>query len=117
MNLRAPALTAALLAGLATFGNAAEYLMIPDSSSTTGRRVMLFSPIDGSLVSPNFINLNALTGASTPKHALQVGGEIWVSDQVADRSTSSRSAESTCEPSQADSTTFAAWDMRTTPST
>lgn len=85
MNLRAPALTAALLAGLATFGNAAEYLMIPDSSSTTGRRVMLFSPIDGSLVSPNFINLNALTGASTPKHALQVGGEIWVSDQVADR--------------------------------
>lgn len=85
MKLRLFALSAALVASLGTIANAAEYLMIPDSSSTTGRRIMLFSPVDGSLVNPAYINLNALTGASTPKHALQVKGEIWVSDQVADR--------------------------------
>lgn len=61
----------------------AVYLMVPDSSSTTGRRVMLLSAQDGSVVNPTYIDLN-LQVASTPKHALQVENEIWVSDQVAD---------------------------------
>lgn len=55
-------------------------LMVPDS---TGDRVMLFSSYDGSLINPNFIDL-VPQGAQTPINAVQVGQEIWVSDQLAD---------------------------------
>ncbi|HZW09990.1 MAG TPA: hypothetical protein VFF69_08810 [Phycisphaerales bacterium] len=55
-------------------------LMIPDS---TNDRVMLFSSFDGSLITDNFIDLTP-QGAETPINAVQVGQEIWVSDQVAD---------------------------------
>ncbi|MEL6139354.1 MAG: hypothetical protein AAFR42_18355 [Cyanobacteria bacterium J06628_6] len=53
--------------------------MIPDSVSD---RVLLFDPEDGSLVDDNFINGEGLF--TTPINAIQVGEEIWVSDQVAD---------------------------------
>lgn len=55
-------------------------IMIPES---TNDRVMLFSEVDGSLLNPNFIDLTPY-GAATPINAIQVGNEIWVSDQVAD---------------------------------
>ena len=55
-------------------------LMVPDS---TNDRVMLFSSFDGSLITDNFIDMTP-QGASTPINAVQVGQEIWVSDQVAD---------------------------------
>ncbi|MFG0260166.1 MAG: hypothetical protein ACF8LK_07405 [Phycisphaerales bacterium JB041] len=55
-------------------------LMVPESSND---RVMLFDAFDGSLITDNFIDL-APQGASTPINAVQVGQEIWVSDQVAD---------------------------------
>lgn len=70
-----------MLAGTTAFS--AVYLMVADSSSTTGRRVILLDPFDGSVVNANYINLN-LQAAQTPKHAMQVGQEIWVSDQLAD---------------------------------
>ena len=56
-------------------------LMVVES---TLDRVMLFDPWDGSLINPNFINLT-VSGASTPINAIQVGSEIWVSDQLTDR--------------------------------
>jgi hypothetical protein len=73
-------------AGLSACAPAAvaqSYLMIPDSASD---KIMLFSPADGSLVNADFI---VDTGASpfdfqTPKDAIQVGNEVWVSDQVSD---------------------------------
>lgn len=53
-------------------------LMMPDS---TNNRLVTFNPIDGSV-----INSNAFTLAGgTPIHAMQVGSEIWVSEQVGDR--------------------------------
>jgi hypothetical protein len=55
-------------------------LMVPDS---TGDRVMLFSSADGSLIDADFIDLTP-QGAATPINAVQVGQEIWVSDQIAD---------------------------------
>ena len=55
-------------------------LMVVDSSNN---RVAAFDPFDGSLVNSNYIDLPS--GAATPNHAIQVGSEIWVSDQVADR--------------------------------
>ncbi|MBZ0171291.1 MAG: hypothetical protein K8E66_02830, partial [Phycisphaerales bacterium] len=55
-------------------------LMVPES---TNDRVMLFNSMDGSLITDNFIDL-APYGASTPINAIQVGNEIWVSDQLAD---------------------------------
>lgn len=61
----------------------AQYLMMPDSASANFRMV-LFSPFDGSLVNSNYFPLNGPTN-STPLHAMQVGNEIWVSEQVGDR--------------------------------
>jgi hypothetical protein len=55
-----------------------QYLMMPDS---TNNRLVLFDPYDGSVVNPNYF---ALAGGTTV-HALQVGNEIWVSEQVGDR--------------------------------
>ena len=72
-----------LAAGLASAQSRGEgdcTLMIPES---TNDRVMLFDSFDGSLINNNWIDL-APAGASTPINAVQVGEEIWVSDQVAD---------------------------------
>jgi len=55
-----------------------QYLMMPDS---TNNRVVLFDPFDGSVVNPNYFAL----GGGTPIHAMQVGNEIWVSEQVGDK--------------------------------
>lgn len=77
----------ALLFALALAGSVAqagEFYMVTDSSSTSGRRVMLFDVQTGALVDPLYIDLSLLS-ATTPKHAMQVENEIWVSDQVADR--------------------------------
>lgn len=56
----------------------AQYIMMPDS---TNNRLVLFDPVDGSVVNPNFFGL----AGGTPIHALQVGNEIWVSEQIGDR--------------------------------
>jgi hypothetical protein len=70
-------LLAALVVGLAGAAHAAVFMM-PDS---TNNRLVHFSTVDGSVVNPNVF---ALAGG-TPLHALQVGQEIWVSEQVGDR--------------------------------
>lgn len=70
---------AASAAGLFVCATASgQYLMMPDS---TNNRVVLFDPFDGSVVNSNYF---ALAGG-TPIHAMQVGSEIWVSEQVGDR--------------------------------
>ncbi len=56
----------------------AQFVMMPDS---TNNRIVLFDPNNGSLLNPN---LFALPGG-TPIHSMQVGSEIWVSEQVGDR--------------------------------
>jgi hypothetical protein len=81
-NVKIGAVIVLLATGIA--GAQTEYLLVVDSRSTTGRRVALFDPQDGTLIDPWFIDLNALDGG-TPKHALQVGNEIWVSDQIRNR--------------------------------
>lgn len=58
---------------------AQQYLMMPDSSAAN--RMVLFDPNDGSLINSNYFPLNG----GTPIHAMQVGGEIWVSEQAGDR--------------------------------
>lgn len=55
-----------------------QYVLMPDS---TNNRMVLFDPFDGALVNSNYF---ALAGG-TPIHAIQVGEEIWVSEQVGDR--------------------------------
>lgn len=62
----------------------AQYLMIPDSGA--GDRIMLFSEADGSLIDLNWLTDAGAVGWSftTPKEAMVVGNEIWVSDQIAD---------------------------------
>jgi MYXO-CTERM domain-containing protein len=56
----------------------AQVLAMPDS---TNNRMVLFSPFDGSLLNSDYF---ALAGG-TPLHAIEVGNEIWVSEQVGDR--------------------------------
>lgn len=53
-------------------------LMMPDS---TNNRLVTFSAQDGSLINSNVF---ALAGG-TQVHAMQVGNEIWVSEQIGDR--------------------------------
>jgi hypothetical protein len=63
-----------------------QYLTIPDQASPTStptgsQRVMLLSASDGSLVDANFIpQASSPYAFSSPKQAIQVGNEIWVSD-------------------------------------
>lgn len=54
------------------------FVMMPDS---TNNRMVLFDPMDGSLVDSDYFPLQA----GTPVHAMQVNDEIWVSEQVGDR--------------------------------
>lgn len=70
-----PVLVALVVAPLAAH---AQYLMMPDS---TNNRLVLFDPYNGSVVNPTYFALQS----GTPIHALQVGNEIWVSEQVGDR--------------------------------
>ncbi|MEM9373590.1 MAG: PEP-CTERM sorting domain-containing protein [Planctomycetota bacterium] len=63
-------------------------LMIVDSGLD---RVVLLDSEDGSVLNTNWIDIAAAaasdgyTGGLTPKEAIVVGTEVWVSDQVADR--------------------------------
>jgi len=71
----AVAVLAAVLVPLAANG---QYVMMPDS---TNNRLVLFDPQTGALVNSNLFGL----AGGTPVHAMQVGNEIWVSEQVGDR--------------------------------
>lgn len=75
------AIAVALAAGVA---NAQQVLLITDFSND---RVLAVSPFDGSVINANFITDIGAVGwqFSSPKEAIQVGSEIWVSDQVEDR--------------------------------
>lgn len=81
--IRYSALLVALTFG-ASSAMGATGLMIPDSGA--GDRVMLFSDFDGSLIDLNWITDIGAVGwfFTTPKEAITVGNEIWVTDQVAD---------------------------------
>lgn len=74
----------AVIALSAGSASATGVLLIPDSDND---RVMAFSPFDGSIINLNFItDIGAVGWAlSTPVEAMQVGNEIWVSDQIEDR--------------------------------
>jgi hypothetical protein len=61
---------------------ASAQLLIPDSGAD---RIMMFSHVDGSLIDANWItNSGGGWNFITPKEAIQVGNQIWISDQVAD---------------------------------
>ncbi|MFG0285081.1 MAG: hypothetical protein ACF8R7_11715 [Phycisphaerales bacterium JB039] len=66
-------------AGLATGAQADEFLAVVDS---TADAVMLFDPMDGTLVNPLYIDGAGVF--STPIKAIRVEEEIWISDQLAD---------------------------------
>lgn len=46
--------------------------------------IVLLNPFDGSIINPSFIDLTPLNQGQ-PKGIAQVGSEIWISDQTADR--------------------------------
>ncbi|NUL81914.1 MAG: hypothetical protein HUU60_04210 [Armatimonadetes bacterium] len=69
----------ASLAALACVGTFAQAVIImPDS---TNNRTVLFNPQDGSVINGAYFAL----AAGTPIHAMRVGDEIWVSEQIGDR--------------------------------
>ena len=77
-------------AGLAVAASASaqQSLLTFDSTADVG---ILLDPMDGSVTNPAFLDLTAAaaaagyTGSLTPIEGVQVGDEIWVSDQLADR--------------------------------
>ncbi|HMP03399.1 MAG TPA: PEP-CTERM sorting domain-containing protein [Gemmatales bacterium] len=71
-------LSAMVLVVAATPAPAQTFLMMPDS---TNNRLVLFNPFDGSVVNSNLFGL----GGGTQIHAMQVGSEIWISEQIGDR--------------------------------
>lgn len=76
MNMSVFVVAAAALSLTSSAG--AQFLMMPDS---TNNRVVLFDPNTGALVNSNYFPL----AGGTPIHAMQVGTEVWVSEQVGDR--------------------------------
>lgn len=67
------------LAAIGSAGAVAQtYIMMPDS---TNNRLVTFNPTTGAVVNTNLFGL----AAGTPVHAMQVGNEIWVSEQIGDR--------------------------------
>lgn len=82
-----PLAIAAVSLGLAS-GASAQNLLVAESFDD---RVLLLDAFDGSVINDTFIDIGAAassvgyTGGLTPIEALQVGNEVWVSDQVADR--------------------------------
>ncbi len=76
-------LTATVGVTSCAFGQA-SFLLIPDSFNDS---IGQYNAFDGSLINANFIvdaNSAETYDFTTPKEALQVGNEIWVTDQVAD---------------------------------
>lgn len=55
-----------------------NFLIMPDS---TNNRLVAFNPVNGAVLNSNMFAL----GGGTPIHAIQVGSEIWVSEQAGDR--------------------------------
>jgi hypothetical protein len=69
---------------LPALGYGQQYLMLVDSG--TPERVALLNPMTGVVVNPAFIveDGNQPFTLETPKDILQVGNEIWISDQIQD---------------------------------
>lgn len=63
---------------LVSAAHAQVELIMPDS---TNNRIVKFDPFNGAVLNPNAFGL----AGGTPVHAMQVGNEIWVSEQVGDR--------------------------------
>lgn len=77
-RMLAPCAGLVLLLACGVRDAAAQFLMMPDS---TNNRLVLFNPSDGAVVNPNYFGL----AAGTPVHAMQVGDQIWVAEQIGDR--------------------------------
>ncbi|MEO1583593.1 MAG: hypothetical protein AAFR96_03345 [Planctomycetota bacterium] len=65
-----------------------QNILVPESGDNT---VYLINGFDGSVINSSFISIAdaasaaGYTGSTTPVEAIEVGNEIWVSDQLADR--------------------------------
>ncbi|MGP1345605.1 MAG: hypothetical protein ACTS3F_02920 [Phycisphaerales bacterium] len=72
---------AGAICGLASAGTPSTFLAVTDSGND---RVAIFDPFDGSLINSSYIDLVPFD-SGTPKGIIQVGNEIWVSDQIRDK--------------------------------
>lgn len=72
-----------LFAAKTVLVTAQQYVLGVDS---TNRAAHLFDPTTGALVQQNFLSWAGVTTGfgSTAKHAMQVGNQLWVSDQIFD---------------------------------
>jgi hypothetical protein len=77
-NACAGAAAAGAALALSALPAQAAFVLMPDS---VNNRMVVFSPLDGAVIDTNLFGL----AGGTPIHALEVGNEIWVSEQVGDR--------------------------------
>lgn len=68
----------ALVLTASVVASAQNYVLMPDS---TNNRLVAFDPVNGSVVNSNLFGL----AGGTPISAIQVGNEIWVTEQIGDR--------------------------------
>ena len=62
---------------------ASAELMMPDSRD--GDRIMLFNDFNGALIDANWItDAGGQFIFTNPREAMQIGNQIWVTDQIAD---------------------------------
>lgn len=62
----------------------AGYVMVPNISSGH-QAISLFDSNNGALINANFIVGDASNVFSSPREAIQVGHQVWISDQVANK--------------------------------
>ena len=77
-TLVASILAAAAILTSTSRASAQGMVLMPDS---TNNRLVAFDPANGSLLTANMFSL----AGGTPINAVQVGNEIWVSEQIGDR--------------------------------
>jgi len=80
-------IVAAALVAVAAPAVQAQFVMMPDS---TNNRLVLFDPNNGALVNSSLFSLpvncgTSGTSACTYVHSMQVGNEIWISEQIGDK--------------------------------
>ncbi len=78
LRLAVIAAATVIVGWLPTAAVAQGFVIMPDS---TNNRLVAFDPFNGGVLNSNMFAL----AAGTPIHAMQVGSEIWISEQIGDR--------------------------------
>ena len=84
MNVKLAVVVGASTALFSAAGAQAQFLLVPNFSSGK-QSIALFNSTNGALINPKFIVGDANNVFSSPREAIEVGHQIWICDQVANK--------------------------------